>query len=79
MSNCRKVFIVWATYRRIRHSKFCPSLEVTNMPYVEKNKVRVAMYLDPDVFRQVDSFRNPSMPMSEFYAIVVTEALGIDL
>lgn len=37
------------------------------------------MYLDPDVFRQVDSFRNPNMPMSEFYATVVTEALGITL
>lgn len=54
-------------------------MKVILMPYVDKNKVRVSMYLDPDVFRQIDSFRNPNMSRSEFCAIVVTEALGIEL
>lgn len=49
------------------------------MPDMRGNKVRVYMYLDPDVFRQIDDIRDPKMSRSEFCSTVITEALGIEL
>ena len=47
------------------------------MPYLNKNKVAVTMYLDPDTFRAIDDMRNPKVSRSVFCATIITEVLGI--
>jgi hypothetical protein len=47
------------------------------MPYLNKNKVAVIMYLDPDTFRAMDDMRNPKVSRSMFCATIVTGVLGI--
>ena len=47
------------------------------MPAVDKNKVKISVYMDFDSFRKMDDMRNPKMSRSEFCSVVITEALGI--
>ncbi len=43
-----------------------------------RNKIRIALYIDPDTFQQIDSFRNPEMSRSMFCTTVIEAALGIN-
>lgn len=44
---------------------------------ISRNRVKVAIYLEPDVFWQLDESRNPKMSKSEYFASILTSSIGV--
>lgn len=44
---------------------------------VTNNRVKVAIYLEPDVFWQLDEKRSPKMSKSEYFGGIIEKSLGV--